>query len=986
MKEVSTRALSVWFAPLKDKGIALRDIVAGTDVAVATLRNRKERLYWSDFVAIMKNLRPYFSDAEFIDVGRSYFRSTGLQFAFVIARELFTPMEFYRWINRPRKGVGNQMFTCIVPTHRELSETELEVDLEVLEPHEVYWDFFIPTVGNFEEMPRLLGCPPATVRLVPIPRGARYHIGVPQRAPVLGRIRRTLTWPLTLQAAARELKDAHESLQERYGQLEDARGKLERQRGLLDTAYRIGQEIFGQRDPAQIACVVAERLVELPAIERALLVITGDTSEDESAAACVALPGVPSRGRLVVWPDSEDSRSLLALLAPTLALALDNAVAYRELDEYRRGLERLVEQRTAELRRASEHLAHTIEQLQNAQNARERFFGNISHEIRTPLSLILLATADIEVRAGDMLDPRGHANLGTVNDSARKLLRLVDELLLLAAGDAQALALRPETVDVAHLIARLGDTWRPAADAAGLVLAVEAPAGVVAAVDPIAFERMVTNLVSNAFKYTPRGGCVELVLEARGDRATIAVEVRDTGVGIDDELRGRLFDRFARARDAARAGGSGIGLSLVKQLAEAHGGRVTVEPRPGGGSVFRIELPAGDVGAPVRPDAQPPRFLPSDFGVATAGAGREPPPAPGMSAGSILVVDDDVRLAHMIADVLAGEYTVLVAHGGAAALELARIHQPHMLVTDVDMPAMDGLELARRFREITGDRLAPIVILSALADVRTRLAGLDAGAIDYVVKPFDPRELSARVRAQFRMRELAIRLHQAEQLGALGTLAAGLAHELRNPANGIVNALQPLRRLLPRDALSPEKPAGQLFEVVNTCADQVAYLSRQLLGFRSRDRAIEQRTVDLPELVRRAVFLAQDALRGIDVREHLDAGRIRCAPPLLVQVLTNLVENAGHAAGSGGWVEIGAHVQRGAIVVEVADSGPGVPVELRDRVFEPFFTTKHPGVGTGLGLPLARDIVHRHGGVLEIRERGERPVFVVELPQPLSEA
>jgi signal transduction histidine kinase len=119
---------------------------------------------------------------------------------------------------------------------------------------------------------------------------------------------------------------------------------------------------------------------------------------------------------------------------------------------------------------------------------------------------------------------------------------------------------------------------------------------------------------------------------------------------------------------------------------------------------------------------------------------------------------------------------------------------------------------------------------------------------------------------------------------------------------------------------------------------------------------------------------------------HVEAVAIRCAPPLLVQVLTNLFENAGHAAGSGGWIAIDASMQNGAIVVEITDSGPGVPVELRDRVFEPFFTTKPPGMGTGLGLPLARDIVHRHGGVLEIRERGASAMFVVELPQPVSAA
>src|SRR5207249_3346264 len=121
-----------------------------------------------------------------------------------------------------------------------------------------------------------------------------------------------------------------------------------------------------------------------------------------------------------------------------------------------------------------------------------------------------------------------------------------------------------------------------------------------------------------------------------------------------------------------------------------------------------------------------PRLRPSDFGIVSAPSLLELP-EPTEPAGSILVVDDDPRLAHMVAEVLARDYAVLVANDGDTALGMARMHQPHMLVTDVDMPGMDGIELSRRFREITGDRLAPIVILSALADLGTRLAGLDAG-------------------------------------------------------------------------------------------------------------------------------------------------------------------------------------------------------------------------------------------------------------------
>jgi signal transduction histidine kinase len=351
--------------------------------------------------------------------------------------------------------------------------------------------------------------------------------------------------------------------------------------------------------------------------------------------------------------------------------------------------------------------------------------------------------------------------------------------------------------------------------------------------------------------------------------------------------------------------------------------------------------------------------------------------------GTILLAEDDVRLAEMIARLLAEEYTVLIAHDGVQALELVRPHQPQMLIADVDMPGLDGIELSRRFREVTGDRLAPIIIVSAMLDLGTRVAGLEAGAVDYVTKPFDPVELLARVRAQFRMRDLAVRLHRAEQLSTLGILTSGLAHELRNPANGVVNAIGPLVELLPRELTAPDQAIGELLEVIGGCAQQIASLSRQLLGFRNSGIDLELRPANARELVLGAATLAQSALAGLDLRTKLDAdGVLLCAPPLVTQVLTNLLENAGYAAGRGGWVDVQTHaeLQSGSLTVEVGDSGPGIPVELRDRVFEPFFTTKPAGVGTGLGLSVAREIVHRHGGTLEVRDRDGRHVFVMRLP------
>ncbi len=987
--EVSTKVFGVWQRPLAAKGIPFDSIVEGTNVTPERLRNKKERIDWADHCAIHRNLRRHFTDEDFIEIGRSYLRAPGLRFAFVIARLLLSAMDFYRWFSKPRQGVGNQMFTCIVPTHREPAQNEIELDLELPEGYEVCWEFFLTSMGNVEELPRLLGLPRAKVTLTRIPRGGRYHIKVPQGLPLLTRVWRFFTWPFAVRAAAKELREAHESLQERYEELETARAKLDRQATRLRTAHAINDLIHHDLDLERTLNAIARALVEEADFGWAAITTLSPTTRAEYGQRTDGAPlsrtfraNNVELGQLEVIATAgavqAEREELLAFLEPTLAMAIQNAIAYRELAEYKTGLERLVDQRTAELRVARDELAGTVEQLRDAQDAREKFFGNISHEIRTPLSLILLAAGDVERRAGHLIDERSRSGLVAVTDSARKLLRLVDEILLLAAGEADKLTLSIETTNLTALLEQLVSTWRPSAENTELVLEGRIAEKLYANVDPVAIERIASNLVSNAVKYTPPGGRVEveLVLEAEHLR----LSVLDTGPGIDKDLAGRLFGRFERAAgDDRRKAGTGIGLALVKQLVEAHGGTVAALARSGGGTEMRVLLPNNVVAAGQHD--LPPTFLRTTHvpvAVASVRSGTVFNP-PGLSAGTILIAEDEPRLAESIATLLSEQYTVIVALDGTAALDLVAKHQPQLLITDVDMPGMNGIELSRRFRELTGDKLAPIVILSAVLDLRTRVAGLEAGAIDYVPKPFDPNELRARVQAQFRMREMAMRLHRAEQLSAMGILTSGLAHELRNPANGIVNALAPLTEMLPSELIGPETGVGQLLDVMKSCADQIGFLTRQLLGFRNNS-ALELRPARLAELVRRAVKLAHRALIGVDVRLNLSTeDEVLCAPPLFVQVLTNLVENAGHAAGQGGWVDVRATTSNARVVVEVTDSGKGVPPELRERIFEPFFTTKAPGVGTGLGLPLARTIIHKHGGVLEIRERDGRVAFVIEV-------
>ena len=998
MNEVSCRIFEIFERPLAAKGVPSEVMVTGTSVSLAKLRDRKERIDWHEFVAVMANLRRHFSDEEYREIGRSYLRTPSLRFIFVVSRLLFTAMDFYRWLNKPRAGAGNQMFTCVVPRHRDISDTECEVELTLPEGFEVCWDFFLITIGNFEEMPRLLGYPTPVVELERIPRGGRYRITVAKRIRLFARVLRAITWPFTARAAARELRDAHETLIERYLEIEEARSKLDRQATQLRTAYTVNDLVQRDLDLVRTLDTVAKALVDQAGFAWAEITLRG-SDPDAPALVRTATFGADDHelpleralearggeviGELRVAPrpgaNRHEREELLVFIVPTLAMALQNALSYQALADYRSGLERLVDERTGELRQARDQLAGTVVELREAQGARERFFGNITHEIRTPLSLILLAANDIQTRAGSVLDDRARRNLGAVTDAAHKLVRLVDELLLLAAGQEDKLRAAPERTDLSALIDAVIAAWQPAAEAAGLTLAGPPPAPLVARVDPVAIERVASNLVSNAVKYTPRGGAIEVELVDEPDG--VRLSVLDTGIGVSDELQSRLFGRFERDHtDPNRQTGTGLGLFVAKQLVEAHGGTITALRRPGGpGSELRVVLPPSVVirGDEARAASAPQlRLVPAPVDAQAPVTSFQPS---GFSAGTILLAEDDVRLAEVIGRELSDEYSVIIAHDGAAAIALVPEHQPQMLITDVDMPGINGIELSRRFRELTGDRLAPIIVLSAVLDLGTRMAGLEAGAIDYVTKPFDPLELRARIRAQFRMRDLAIRLQRAEQLSALSVLTAGLAHELRNPANGIVNAVGPLADLLPRELVEPETPVAQLIEVLTGCAEQIGFLSRQLLGFRKGAVELDLRWVAVPELIQRAVSLAHAG--GVEIRiDSTCDGTLKCAPPLLTQVLTNLLENAIYAAGPHGWVQLRTTAQGANLVLELSDSGAGVPPPLRERVFEPFFTTKPLGVGTGLGLPLARDIVHRHGGVLEIRERESRSCFVVELP------
>ncbi len=440
--------------------------------------------------------------------------------------------------------------------------------------------------------------------------------------------------------------------------------------------------------------------------------------------------------------------SLLLLVASVSVWLLQRAAGVRRRA---RELEQRVEQRTAALRElqvrtesALQTVQHQREEIAHLAAVKSQFFASVSHELRTPLSL--LAGPLQEAVRGAPIAP---ALAEMMLRNARRLERLVTQLLDLERIDVGRFPLRPERRDLDELMREAAAAFEPVALQHNLRLRVDsAPDMVECLVDADQIARVFGNLLSNALKFTPHGGEIVLRLEPVGDEAR--VEVDDTGPGVPSDWRERIFDRFSQVgADATRSReGAGLGLSLCREIAALHGGRLWVEERPGGGSRFVLTLPqAGADAAPVLlpvPRAHHDASLPLSPVAATASARAA---APDGLRRRVLVAEDHSDLRAYIEGILRRDYDVLVAEDGAVALAVARAELPDLIVSDVMMPHCDGLELALALRADEATAGIPLIFLTARASEADEIVALMSGADQYLRKPFDAEVLRAHVAA-----------------------------------------------------------------------------------------------------------------------------------------------------------------------------------------------------------------------------------------------
>jgi PAS domain S-box-containing protein len=424
-------------------------------------------------------------------------------------------------------------------------------------------------------------------------------------------------------------------------------------------------------------------------------------------------------------------------------------------------------------------IARQREELAQLDVLKTQFFANVSHEFRTPLTLMLGPLDDAIRDADEPLAVRQRERVEVARRNGLRLQKLVNALLDFSRVQAGRIRAHYQPTDLAMLTQELASNFRSLCESAGLALTIDTPPlAEPVYVDPEMWEKIVLNLLSNAFKFTVVGG-IAVSLAASGGMAELAV--RDTGIGIPEDDLPRVFERFHRVETTAGRTheGTGIGLALVQELVNLHNGDVGVESVLGRGTTFTVHVPLGRDHVPrdrlddtrltstaVHADAfvnEASRWLPDAEKTRAVEAPPEEEAASGSAQSLVLVVDDNADMREYLVRLLSQHYSVIAAQNGRDALDHARNHHPDLILTDVMMPHIDGIGLLNAVRADPDLRGTPVIMVSARAGEESRVEGLDAGADDYLVKPFSARELFARVRACLELNLIRRRATQAVQ-------------------------------------------------------------------------------------------------------------------------------------------------------------------------------------------------------------------------------
>ena len=438
---------------------------------------------------------------------------------------------------------------------------------------------------------------------------------------------------------------------------------------------------------------------------------------------------------------------------------------YRIFDEvYRQFCQLMGERISLEINKmlALEEETRRAEQLAELDKAKTVFFSNISHEFRTPLTLILNPLEELLNEKKNNFSLLEKQHLETMHRNSLRLLRLVNTLLDFSRIESGKQQAHFSLVDIVSVTTHLASNFRSTIEKAGMQLIIRADSFIQPVyVDKLMWEKIVFNLLSNAFKYTLKGS---ITVKLKSEKNFVILKIKDTGVGIPQEELPHMFERFHRVQNVVGRTyeGTGIGLSLIKELVLMHSGSISVESKLHEGSTFIVKIPFGKDHIPAHQLSHTEKYADSidsgiyieeidslfqtnslkNHAVEEANTGKKLP--------RVMVVDDNADMREHIRSVLAKKFKVIAAFNGMDALHKIRKALPDLILTDIMMPVMDGIRLLKEIKSNKETAHIPVIFLTARAGEESKIEGWETGADDYMVKPFSSRELIARVSTNIR--------------------------------------------------------------------------------------------------------------------------------------------------------------------------------------------------------------------------------------------
>jgi len=688
-----------------------------------------------------------------------------------------------------------------------------------------------------------------------------------------------------------------------------------------------------------------------------------------------------------------------------------------------------------------------------AEAAMRAFFSNVSHEFRTPLTLLLGSIQETlsdsrtapDGKCAHPLTPFQVEQMELAHRNAMRLMKLVNTLLNFSRIEAGHIRAVYEPTDLATLTIELASSFNSAIEQADLRLVIDCPPlPQPVLVDRSMWEKIVLNLLSNAFKFTFTGEIrASLRWEEgrqRGDRGELAaatsmpfavLEVQDTGIGISSTELPRLWERFYQVKGAKGRTyeGSGIGLALVEELVKLHGGTIQVSSVEGEGSCFKVSIPTGFAHLPPKPTGSSPTggliedgwqnpLLPSRTtevmpyveealgwlseedreGGEDKKDGEDGEvnsflsPSSSLSPLSrsckprILLVDDNADMRGYLKRILRERWQVETAANGAIALSLIQQQPPDLVLTDVMMPELDGLQLLRALRSDPQNQSIPVILLSARAGEEATVEGLEAGADDYLIKPFSARELVARVQTHLQL----VRLRQERSADRFkNEFLLTITHELQAPLTAILG----WSRLLQTQALNRATMARALSTIERNAMVE-AKLVKDLLdvsSILSGNLRLKTQLVDLVALVQTVTTTMQagaeaKSIQLVETISNIAHFSVLADGERLEQVITHLLSNAIKFTPEGGQVNICLERLDADVQITVSDTGVGIAPDFLPYVFDRFtqaeVPSRHSPGGLGIGLVLARYLVELHHGTIAVASQGEGrgATFTIKLP------